>query len=683
MDRFDPSCRPLGICRDRAVSILAVLLVFWVVVWLLPRVSWYLAIDQFGYLTFARDLGSGRVSHSWALLPLLDSFLPAGRQVDVLAQTYFWRDGGLYSRYAPGFPLLLAFGARWTGWDCVFSYPPFFLGLFLLLFYSLGRALLRSGWLGFSSIALLVLLPTQFLLWSVSPLRDVPAHIFGVAALLTLLPSPREAVVGTVGSQPSPLGMRRAVLGGLLFGYAVCVRPDAILYGLPLTAAIALAWRVSRRSSLALLAGTVLGLLPMLAYNTIAQGNPLRPSQGMELEALLALSPPGDSGSAPAGDAGAESVYRETASKRDAPRAGSTGRESSHGLASAVGWIFGGSSAFAAMEGGARRPHEYLQGGGLRISNLSRTLPGNLALYARVFGLSGCLLGLWGVFVARRFPLFFWVVVPYVVVATVFFGMWPESDPRYLAGAFAFFSLLVLAGGRDLAGSGARAGWAGLALLLVVGWVSGQLPFAQSSTRAWTLAALLASIATALLLRTARPLAKPGVVFPAVLVLSLSVLAAIRLTATADTRASFGQAEVSRAVETLESAAGPRSVVFTSADLGRPAENINYYTGLTSLYLADLARWNVAPAWVIDQVLKEGFEVYLLLPESAATQWMTSRFIYPWFSSSIEAEIPPGEAERWFVATRGSAPPNVWWVRVEKRPQALAPPGGAADPPQF
>ena len=121
MDGLEPSCRPAVDRRDWAVLIAVLLLVVGVILWLLPRVSWYLAIDQFGYLTFAQDLARGRVSHPWALLDLLDSFLPIGRQVDVLAQTYFWRDGALYSRYSPGYPLLLALGVQWTGWDLVLS----------------------------------------------------------------------------------------------------------------------------------------------------------------------------------------------------------------------------------------------------------------------------------------------------------------------------------------------------------------------------------------------------------------------------------------------------------------------------------------------------------------------------------------------------------------------------------
>ena len=45
------------------------------------RTTWYLAIDQFGYLTFAEDLAHGaRRRHDWELLPALRPLLPAKRR---------------------------------------------------------------------------------------------------------------------------------------------------------------------------------------------------------------------------------------------------------------------------------------------------------------------------------------------------------------------------------------------------------------------------------------------------------------------------------------------------------------------------------------------------------------------------------------------------------------------------
>src|SRR5207253_10324481 len=74
------------------------------------RTTWYLAVDQYGYLTFAHDLLHGHVFHHW---PPLDAFvarLPP--TVDVLSQTYVYDQGRLYCRYAPGFAIILA---AWLG----------------------------------------------------------------------------------------------------------------------------------------------------------------------------------------------------------------------------------------------------------------------------------------------------------------------------------------------------------------------------------------------------------------------------------------------------------------------------------------------------------------------------------------------------------------------------------------
>src|SRR5262249_51847311 len=55
-------------------------------------------------------------------------------------------------------------------------------------------------------------------------------------------------------------------------------------------------WRARHRNVLGDLAGGALGLAiglaPFLAYNALATGNPLRPTQGMEVERFLQFSPP-------------------------------------------------------------------------------------------------------------------------------------------------------------------------------------------------------------------------------------------------------------------------------------------------------------------------------------------------------------------------------------------------------
>src|SRR5215831_17359158 len=74
--------------------------------WLDRRITWYLAVDQFGYVSFAHDILSGRLLHHWAPADALAKWMPA--RTDILVQSYIFDAGRIYSRYAPGFPILLA-----------------------------------------------------------------------------------------------------------------------------------------------------------------------------------------------------------------------------------------------------------------------------------------------------------------------------------------------------------------------------------------------------------------------------------------------------------------------------------------------------------------------------------------------------------------------------------------------
>src|SRR5262249_32676060 len=76
---------------------------------LVRRTTWYLAGDQFAFLTFADDLAHGTIFHDPTKVKLL-SGTPTGPRIptDPLHRTYIWNQGRLYSRYPPGFPLLLA-----------------------------------------------------------------------------------------------------------------------------------------------------------------------------------------------------------------------------------------------------------------------------------------------------------------------------------------------------------------------------------------------------------------------------------------------------------------------------------------------------------------------------------------------------------------------------------------------
>src|SRR5262249_39637351 len=161
----------------------------------LRSVTWYLAVDQYGYLTFAHDLARGRVFHHW---PPLDAFaVRLADRVDVLVQTYVYDHGRLYCRYSPGFPLILAAWLLLFGDDGAhYLNPTVFLAL-LALTLAFSARVFRSRWRGTAVVGLIVLCPTGISLWATTLVRDLPAHLFGLAGLFLLLPHTR------------PLGPRR------------------------------------------------------------------------------------------------------------------------------------------------------------------------------------------------------------------------------------------------------------------------------------------------------------------------------------------------------------------------------------------------------------------------------------------------------------------------------------------
>src|SRR5262245_51878884 len=135
------------------------------------KITWYLAVDQYGYLQFAHDLLKGRIFHHWPPLDALAKHLPG--QVDVLSQTYVYDHGKLYCRYAPGFPILLA------GWLLLFGddgahwlNPTIYMTLLVLLLFFQIRVF-RSRWRATIGVALVILFPSLLHLWGITLTRDL------------------------------------------------------------------------------------------------------------------------------------------------------------------------------------------------------------------------------------------------------------------------------------------------------------------------------------------------------------------------------------------------------------------------------------------------------------------------------------------------------------------------------
>ena len=270
----------------RRVAVALVLLALLVAARGLERhTTWYLASDQFAFLTQADDLRHGRVFHDPGEFAALASNVPPGQTADAYYQTYLWRDGRLFSRYPPGFPLLLALAALVGGPNA--------------------------------------------------------QHLLNPVLYLVLL------------------------------------------------AALALVRRVRvadlTRGSLAFL----VGVTPLLAYNTITQGHPLAFTQGMEFRNVL--------GAAPATPA--------IATADTLPDLALT------------------------------------SGGGFRLRNLPHVLPANLRYLAGAFGLF--LLPALG---ALRGRLIAAALAPYALTAVPFFSCWGHGDARYQVGVVLALLMLTAAG---------------------------------------------------------------------------------------------------------------------------------------------------------------------------------------------------------------------------------------------
>lgn len=612
------------------------------------NVTWYLAVDQYGYVTFASDLMHGKIFHDWPLVGALRGRLPP--KIDVLSQTYVYDNGHLYCRYAPGFPLLLAAWMRVFGQDAVHMVNPLvFLALLGLALAYQARAT-GDRWRALVGTALIVLCPTFLHLWALTLVRDLSTHLVGLAGLYLLLPPARGGA----------LSAARTAAAGLAIGYAGSIRPDAVMYVVP--AFLVAAWRwIGTRTAPARVArglvagalGVVVGLGPFLAYNHIATGSAFRPTQGMELDSFLPEAPPVPAAAPP-----------------PAPPAGGE----------RVGYPSGG------WQGGTTYG---VQGGGIRLANFWQTLPGNIDLLRQSYGDTLLGLAVAGALLAMlQRPALFLTAVPYCVLALLFFSLWGRPDGRYFSGVFVFVPMLIVEGAlgpADLIARLARrgrtpaalaVGVAATAALIAAAFVPPVVP--AGALTVLTIAVPLVGAASVLAtLAAGRGFAAAAA--PA-LALGLVALTAVRALSGEQRRASFQRPQVERARETLARAVEPGALIITTEDVGRPADNIDYYSGVAqAVYQTDLVRWRI-PIWeVAVAAARIGMTPYLLLPVDQPLRDETLANLRRVFGVELIADIPPERAIDWFVAAsfhrgvhmqlhRIDVPavylgPNRWWKR--------------------
>jgi len=314
-----------------------------------------------------------------------------------------------------------------------------------------------------------------------------------------------------------------------------------------------------------------------------------------------------------------------------------------------------------------------LQGGGLKLRHLVVILPENLAILRGIFGDLGLALIAIGGLAAVRRPLVFAFTVPYAVTATLFFSLWTRAEPRYLAGVVLMGVLLLVHGCTVIAGASARRGVrgiatavaAGMAVLLLGTWTLG----AGESALPLVTAALRWSIVAAVIAAVVRGLRPAERTIATALMLSLMGVLVWRSTESIGFHARFQRAEVERAQRSLGALLDPNALVLTRSDIGRPAENINYYTDTIAVYEQELQRWDIEGIHLMNSALRRGFAVYFLMPPQEIARWRSNARFRTWFEAELVARIPPQQAVDYFVASPSHRGVPLDLFRVRLKPE--------------
>jgi len=615
----------------RVASAVAVIVLFWSVWWQLERqITWYLAVDQFGYLTFAHDLLHGHVFHHWPPLDALGPRIP--QRTDVLVQTYVRNGDLLYCRYAPGFPIVLAAWLAVFGDDGANYLNPTLFLAFLAVAFAFQWRVFRSPWRAAAGTALIVLFPTFMHLWGLTLTRDVSAHLAAFAGLLVLVP--------TRGRR---LGVGRSVGAGLLLGFAACIRPDAVLYLVPGTLIGVVrfvrerpGWRTVLACFLAGGLGALVGVSPALAYNRVATGNAFVPTQGMELSLLprpAAPAPPAETATPPATEP------TTPPAEEGGPRVGYP----------SFGW-----------RGGTAMP---VQGGGLRIEHMATTLPGNWRILVNAY--TPFLLGVaaWGGLIAIfRRPVLAAAGLSYCPLAFLLFSCWARPDHRYLFGICTFVPMFIVEGGlgtldvvrllwRRRHRALARQVAIVAAVLAAVGTATWGA-FGSPSTLPPVVLAFGAVTTAGLAVAALLPQRRVAAIAAPLLALAIIGVKVARENAEATHRAPFQGPAMREARANFAKLVDRNAVVITSEDVGRPAENIAYYSGVAdAFYLTDLERWRLPLRTAVSSLILDGWRPYLYLsPNAPETAVLVKSLRDDSFTVDPVADIPPARAMANFVA---------------------------------
>jgi hypothetical protein len=338
------------------------------------------------------------------------------------------------------------------------------------------------------------------------------------------------------------------------------MRPDAVLWG----PSVALALPSGRRRARAVVIASgafAVGVLPLLAYNTVTQGHPLAFTQGSEFRGVF-------------------------------------------------------TSGLAVLQPALAAAASHISGGAFRLVHFPSTFAAHLRYLVGAFGvffwvaLATLVVGL-----LRRRPLTR-VLAPYVVVGLLFYSCWSHGDARYLVGVSLALIVLAASGMVALAAAAAAPETGRTRRLLLVGtvvallatsWLFPRAPGRGLGTLERAAGIALLAAAAGATVRVLRPLA------PLAPAMALATVGALRIVGSTGTSEGFRGADVEHARRTIEATVPPASLVLVSHGLGRPAENWTHYTHADAHYFGELARLISHATIAVERATAAGRQAFVLL----------------------------------------------------------------------
>ena len=237
-----------------------------------------------------------------------------------------------------------------------------------------------------------------------------------------------------------------------------------------------------------------------------------------------------------------------------------------------------------------------------------------------------------------------------------------HADGRYLVGVLLCVALLIPAGVHamcDAVESRGRRGTSAVVALLVAAlavvvvvpgttWLAWGAPAAPA--RIATGIAVLAALAWSAIPAARRPSLAPTVL-GAVAVVLVAVLLGRALLWHGEP-ALFREGEMLRARRTLQGLVAPGSVIVTSEDVGRPVENIEFWSdGVHAVYLTDLIRWRTSIADVVAALQTRERATYLLLPPQREVDELLQGLAAEGVPSTLVRALPASDALAIFVGS--------------------------------